>query len=132
MRLILSQYKFKNCSQNVNIYNFGAKIMIYCLFYSISKRYNSTLAVIINYVLFRIRLLKTELNISISRLEIPSLVANTRQFLTTSITSEIISSATLRLNIYSSQVSSRIFKSALLVEELISKLWYSLNVGFMS
>lgn len=33
MRLILSQYKFKNCSQNVNIYNFGAKIMIYCLFH---------------------------------------------------------------------------------------------------
>lgn len=29
MRLTLSQYKFKNCSQKVNIYNSGIKIVVF-------------------------------------------------------------------------------------------------------
>lgn len=69
-------------NQNVLTHNISVMIKFYNQSYSVIHRPSNTLA-----------------NISISLLEIPNRVANSRQFFTASITSETIFSAVFRLSI---------------------------------
>ena len=71
-------------------------------------------------------------NNSISRFAIPRLAAILRQPLMAFVTSPIILVASSLPIMYSSEDPKRRFKSDLLVEELMRRLWYSLEVGFMS